>query len=152
LPKSSLTNDGAYSFDVSLIVESEKESIYDAIKILGFTEYKIIEKGKLISRALPCSEVNSYIYTQTCDEPEMYQKALLTFLEIIKEKKDDINFLKTKYNIYLKVFCQSDYAQMQFELLPEAFKAMYEIGLKCEFSILSWGEVCQGDGSVDTLP
>ena len=141
MPKSLLTNDGTYSFDISLIVESENESMDDVIKILGFSEYKIIEKGKSFSKVLPCSEVNSYIYTQPCDESEKYQEVFFSFLKKIKEKRDEIDLLKTRYDIYLKVFYQSDYAQMQFKLLPEMFEVMCEIGLECKFSIFSWGEV-----------
>ncbi len=134
-----MNNDETYSFDISLVVVSEK-SIDEVVNILKFEEFSLIHKGDRMSRVLSPAEENIYSYTQKCDSVSEYQTSLLRFLNTLLEKKKELVFLKTKYDVYVKIFYQSDYAQMQFELPTEFFQIMHKLDLKCKVSLLSWGE------------
>ena len=122
-----------------------------------FKKYKtkFIKKGtKTSASALPC-DADFFQYFSRCEyvrdlslneqvynEKETgFRAELSCFLEDVLDHKFLIDKMNNGAECTIRIAIQSDEAQLYFEMFPEHIRLLSEIGLKCEFSVLSWGMV-----------
>lgn len=79
-------------------------------------------------------------------DEKMYGKynpneTLIILLNKLIENKNFLKDLSKKACIYIKCYVQSDYAQVNYMLSPNALNKIAQLGLGLQISILSWGGV-----------
>lgn len=97
-------------------------------------------KGELLNKLPPIvSEEDCWLYEielhdNTGTDPRMH--ALLSALET---SHDALAALRAKNEVILRLYVQSDYAQIFYRLMPDTLSSLARIGLPLEVSMVSWG-------------
>lgn len=100
---------------------------------------KIIE-GEEISKVLGKNKFDLISFDKAIDEENRIPNDVLEeLLDLILSSKKYVRELQKKYDVFVKCFMQSDYAQMSYRLSPTVIKKLAELNIDFEISILSWG-------------
>lgn len=143
-------------FKFTLGIKGELSEFADKFAQFSEFETKFTKKGtKISASAVPC-DTDIFQYFSSCEymrdlslNEQEYQgqeigfnAELRRFLEEVYVHKPLIDEMKKSgADCYIRVAIQSDEAQIFFEMFPEHILLLAKIGLKLEFSILSWGMV-----------
>ena len=102
---------------------------------------RTLRKGEAINR-LPLIEATADEWTHSISltAPETTDAGLNQLLAHLTERKAVLAQLQEKYNVELRMYVQSDYAQMAYSLMPETLAKLAELALPLSISSLSWGE------------
>lgn len=121
---------------VSLIIKGEITE--DQVRELTFLSrsgkisFRI--KGEIISRVVPPLDRNVFTFTfDLCSEDDISR-----FISIINDLNTDK--LKENNDVKLRLFLQSDNAQVYFLLPQDVIQAVAGLNIDMEISVLSWGE------------
>lgn len=151
-----LENKLQLGFKFTLGIKGELSEFADKFAQFSKFETKFTKKGTKIFASAEPSNTDIFQYFTCCEymrdlslNEQEYQgqeiefnMKLCRFLEEILVHKPLIDEMKKSgAECYLRLAIQSDEAQIFFELLPEHTLLLSKIGLKLEFSILSWGMV-----------
>lgn len=125
------------NFKISLIIQGSTIDINELCFLENYGEIKLYKKGECISCVTPPLESDCFKFTYKFKEN--LDKSVEEFYEIIKS----INLKKFKESdLKLRFYIQSYDAQIMFSLSNKSINMLSELGINIEFSILSWGEVC----------
>lgn len=131
-----MTTHGLCSYNVRFIMNGniEETEKLDFMKKYGKVSFH--RKGDVISRAAPPVEEDTFCFEYSLlDDPE---QRLTEFSSIIK-MIDLSSFGNNK--CYLRIFLQSDNAQMGCSFSKKMIKILSDLNMELYISILSWGEV-----------
>lgn len=98
-------------------------------------------KGEVKSKVIGPSQFDSWVFEQKFESSDEIAKTLDKLLAVIHPHKGYINVLSDTFDVIIKFFVQSNFAQIGVALPPYLIKKIAEINVKIEISVLSWGEV-----------
>lgn len=126
----------------SLIVEGNGLPIADISKALELEPTRVIHQGDVLNR-LPLIEAaaDEWTYTMTLSSPDGVDTQLNHLLAQLILHQDAMADLARDWKFTLRLFVQSDYAQIAYRLMPETLQRLVALGLPLDVSSLSWGEV-----------
>lgn len=126
----------------SLIVEGDGLPVEKIGPALGLEPTRIIHKGDVLNR-LPLIEAatDEWTYTVPLDNPEGVDTQLNHLLAELILHQEELAELAKEWTFTLRLFVQSDYAQIAYRLMPETLQRLVAVGLPLDVSSLSWGEV-----------
>ena len=125
----------------SLIIKGDELEFDEIEKNLGLEASKKFQKGKINSNIIGKIEFDLIRFDERLIENQTLNETLKHLLKKIMEREQFIKLMHKKYDIVLNCYIQSDYAQMRFEISPDVLAKICQLGIKLEFSILSWGGV-----------
>ncbi|MDO5154746.1 MAG: hypothetical protein Q4D51_02170 [Eubacteriales bacterium] len=121
---------------ISLIVEGDNISIDNLDMLIGITHSVYKRKGESASKIMDVLEHDIVQYTENIDEATVD----LTIYEFCRKVSKRITEVDKEYICNMRIYIQSDYAQIYWKLRKETIGALHSCNVDCEFSILSWGE------------
>ena len=126
----------------SLIIEGDALPIGAIGEQLELEPTRIIHKGDTLNR-LPLIEATAdeWTYTVPLTDPEGVDTQLNHQLAHLILHQEKLAELAQKWKITLRLYVQSDYAQIAYRLMPETLQRLVALGLPLDVSSLSWGEV-----------
>ena len=126
----------------SLMIQGDQLPVDDIERGLGLKATRLIRKGEVLNR-LPLIEAteDEWLYVVPLTAHHGTDTELNTLLALLMEKHDVMMQLKSAYQVSLRLYVQSDYAQMAYQLMPETLAKIVATGLPLDVSSLSWGEV-----------
>ena len=126
----------------SLIVQGDGLDVDRIESSLGLKATRMIRKGEELNRLpLVVAPEDEWVYAISLTEPEGTDGEWNALLSRLQERREQLNALKQTYQVTLRMYVQSDYAQMAYQLMPETMEKVVAIGLPLNVSSLSWGEV-----------
>ena len=126
----------------SLIVQGDGLDVNRIESSLGLKATRMIRKGEELNRLpLVVAPEDEWVYAISLTEPEGTDGEWNALLSRLQERREQLNALKQTYQVTLRMYVQSDYAQMAYQLMPETMEKGVAIGLPLNVSSLSWGEM-----------
>ena len=126
----------------SLIVQGDGLDVDRIESGLGLKATRMIRKGEELNRLpLVVAPEDEWVYVISLTEPEGADGEWNALLARLQERREQLYALKQSYQVTLRMYVQSDYAQMAYQLMPETMEKVVAIGLPLNVSSLSWGEV-----------
>lgn len=126
----------------SLIVQGDGLDVNRIESSLGLKATRMIRKGEELNRLpLVVAPEDEWVYAISLTEPEGADGEWNALLSRLQERREQLTALKQNYQVTLRMYVQSDYAQMAYQLMPETMEKVVAIGLPLNVSSLSWGEV-----------
>lgn len=126
----------------SLIVEGEGLPTEAIGKALELEPTRIIRKGDTLNR-LPLIQATAdeWTYTVPLTSPHGVDSQLNHLLAHLIMHQEALSDLGRDWKFTLRLFVQSDYAQIAYQLMPETLQRLVALGLPLDVSSVSWGEV-----------
>lgn len=126
---------------LALILTGKDVPMREAGELLDLKPTRVIRKGELINR-LPelRAETDEWVYAIQLCHPMDEEPAMNELLQHLSEHKSALASLSAQCDLTLRLYVQSDYAQMTYQLMPETLQSLVDVGLPLEVSSLSWGE------------
>ena len=126
----------------SLIVQGDGLDVNRIESSLGLKATRMIRKGEELNRLpLVVAPEDEWVYAISLTEPEGTDGEWNALLSRLQERREQLNALKQTYQVTLRMYVQSDYAQMAYQLMPETMEKVVALGLPLNVSSLSWGEI-----------
>lgn len=127
----------------SLILTGADLPAEEIESLLKIPPTRIIRKGDVLNRLpLMVAESDEWAHTISLTNAESTDTALNDLLaQIILHTADLKAFADRGMSVRLRMFVQSDYAQMTYRLMPETLSRLVATGLPLEVSSMSWGEI-----------
>lgn len=109
---------------------------------LGLKATRIIRRGEVLNR-LPLIEatMDEWVHSIPLTEPNGTDANLNALLSQLESKLAALRKLAETYQVTLRLYNQSDYAQIAYCLMPETLQRLVSLGMPLSVSSLSWGEV-----------
>ena len=127
----------------SLIIRGDA-LLFDELQAqLGLTgEIRTVRKGEELNRLpLIIAPEDELVYTIPLTEPEGEDPGLTELLTHLAARKDIMDQLTAAYRVNLRMYVQSDRAQIAYRLMPETLAKLVATGLPLDVTSLSWGEI-----------
>ena len=126
----------------SLIIHGESLPMEEIEAGLGLRATRVIRKGEVLNR-LPLIEApaDEWVYTVPLTEPEGTDVEWNSLLSHLESRADALAALRESCTVTLRLYIQSDYAQIAYRLSPETMGKLVALGMPLSISSLSWGEV-----------
>lgn len=126
----------------SLIVEGDNLPIDEIGAKLELQPTRIIHKGDTLNRLpLIVAPADEWTFTMPLTDPEGLDSQLNHVLAQLILHQDELANMAQNWKCTLRLFVQSDYAQIAYRLMPETLQRLVAIGLPLDVSSVSWGEV-----------
>ena len=122
--------------NISLIIKGEvTDNHFNNLNFLSTVgKIRFRSKGETISRVVPPLDTNVFTFTfDLHNESDMFN-----FISIINEL--NLDKLKENNDVKLRIFLQSNNAQVYLPLSRNVIQAIANLNIDMEISILSWGE------------
>lgn len=127
----------------SLVMEGNDLPAAEIEQKLGIKATRVIRKGDVLNRLpLMTAENDEWAHTIELTNAESTDTALNDLLaQIIVHTGELKVFAERGIKVQLRMYVQSDYAQMSYRLMPETLSRLVATGLPLEVSSMSWGEL-----------
>lgn len=127
----------------SLILEGNDLPAADIEKALNIQPTHIVRKGDVLNKLpLMIAECDEWGHTIDLTNSQNTDTALNDLLaQIILHTGELKGFAEQGISVKLRLYVQSDYAQMSYRLMPETLSRLVATGLPLEVSSMSWGEI-----------
>ena len=126
----------------SLIVQGDGLDVAMIESRLGLKATRMIRKGEELNRLpLVVAPQDEWVHAISLTEPEGADGEWNELLARLLEHREQLHALRDTYQVTLRMYVQSDYAQMAYQLMPETMEKVVAIDLPLNVSSLSWGEV-----------
>ena len=127
----------------SLVMEGNNLPAAEIEQKLGIKATRVIRKGDVLNRLpLMTAETDEWAHTIELTNAESTDTALNDLLaQIIVHTGELKAFAERGIKVQLRMYVQSDYAQMSYRLMPETLSRLVATGLPLEVSSMSWGEL-----------
>ena len=106
-------------------------------------------KGELLNKLPPIvSEEDCWLHEIELSDNEGSDSRMHALLSALEAASDVLAALRAKHEVTLRLYVQSDYAQIFYRLMPDTLSRLARIGLPLEVSMVSWGGLrfAPGDG------
>ena len=125
----------------SLLLQGDELAMEQIEAALELKATRTLRKGDVINR-LPLIEASADEWTHSISltTPEAADAGLNQLLAHLTARKAVLAQLQERYHVALRLYVQSDYAQMTYSLMPETLQKLAELALPLSISSLSWGE------------
>ena len=125
----------------SLILRGDELPMEQVEALLGLKATRTLHKGDVINR-LPQieAETDEWMHTISLTNHEGADAGLNALLTHLTQHTEGLKSLQEKFHVELRLYVQSDYAQMAYSLMPETLHKLAELTLPLSVSSLSWGE------------
>lgn len=101
-----------------------------------------VRKGEELNRLpLIIAPEDELVYTIPLTEPEGEDPGLTELLGQLAARKDVLDKINDAYRVNLRMYVQSDRAQIAYRLMPETLAKLVATGLPLDVTSLSWGEI-----------
>ena len=109
---------------------------------LGMKATKIIRTGDIINK-LPqmIAGEDEWVYRVDLESPQGRDEIMKGLLENLEACREQLESVKQYGEVRLRLYVQSDYAQMAYCLMPETLSDLAALGLPLDVSSISWGEI-----------
>lgn len=126
----------------SLIIHGDGLSVENIESNLGLKATRMIRRGEVLNR-LPLIEApaDEWVYTVSLTDPEGTDAEWNSLLSHLTSRKEALAALRESCSVTLRLYVQSDYAQIAYCLSPETMGKLVALGMPLSISSLSWGEV-----------
>ena len=84
---------------------------------------------------------DEWVYTVPLTDPEGTDAEWNSLLSHLTSRKEALAALRESCSVTLRLYVQSDYAQIAYCLSPETMGKLVALGMPLSISSLSWGEV-----------
>lgn len=127
----------------SLILEGDDMPLEMIEKKLKLAPTRIIKKGEVLNRKpLMVAESDEWTHTISLSDSHDTDAEMNKMLARVILCHDVLAELAAGgVKIKLRLYVQSDYAQMTYRLMPETLQRLVAAGLPLEVTSLSWGEL-----------
>ncbi len=127
--------------NISLIIKDNSLDFKEISNNFNLENITITRKGDIISNAFGEAKYDTWLYQLKIDVNENINDAFKRFIKSIANAKEFIKLIVLEHDICIKLYLQSDFAQIGFELSSDVINSIAGLNLKLELSILSWGGV-----------
>ena len=126
----------------SLIIHGDGLSVENIESNLGLKATRMIRRGEVLNR-LPLIEApaDEWVYTVSLTDPEGTDAEWNSLLSHLTSRKEALAALRESCSVTLRLYVQSDYAQIAYCLSPETMGKLVALGMPLSISSLSWGEM-----------
>lgn len=126
----------------SLILRGDTIPVARVEQLLALAATRVVRKGEVLNR-LPeiVADTDEWVYSISLTTPEGADAELNSLLQHLESHAEAIHTLRETYQVELRMYVQSDYAQIAYCLMPETLRKLVAIGLPLGVSSLSWGEI-----------
>lgn len=126
----------------SILLHGDNLPVDKIESTLGLQATRMIHKGDILNR-LPLIEAptDEWVHSISMTEPDGADADLNALLTQLGGRMDALRALEHDFQVTLRMYIQSDYAQIAYCLMPETLKRLVALGLPLSVSSLSWGEV-----------
>ena len=137
-----MKSSGVLEHRFSFIIEGEGLPVEEIGGMVGLKPTKVIRQGDVINR-LPeiVAEADEWVHTVDLSAPDGVDERLNALLAALMAHKAQLDVIKAQWKASLRLYVQSDYAQIAYSLMPETLQKLVAVGLPLEVSTLSWGIV-----------
>lgn len=125
----------------SLIIKGDDINIGQVGDKLELTPTRVVRKGEVMSSVVGPSPCASWSYDIHVSDDRPPYFAVDELLTILLPKRSFLEDLSQSHDVSLRLYIQSDLAQISFDLPIRVIRRLADMGLRVEFSILSWGGV-----------
>lgn len=126
----------------SLTIRGENLPVEQIEAGLKVKATRLIRKGDELNRLpLIVAEADEWQYAVALTAHHGKDAGLNDLLTLINDKAELLAPMKENGQVSLRLYVQSDYAQMAYQLMPETLAKIVATGLPLDVSSLSWGEV-----------
>lgn len=126
----------------SLIIQGDELPVEAIEQQLALANTRLIRKGEVLSR-LPLieAETDEWLYAIDLTDPTGTDAHLAQLLKHLEDHKAALGALADSHQVTLRLYVQSDYAQMAYRLMPETLQRIAALNLPLSISSLSWGQL-----------
>ena len=127
----------------SLVLEGTELPVEEIGRKLNLQPTRVIRKGDVLNRLpLMVAEQDEWAHTIDLTNAENTDTALNDLLaQLIVNAAALRAFAESGMSVKLRLYVQSDYAQMSYRLMPETLSRLVATGLPLEVTSTSWGEI-----------
>ena len=125
----------------ALLLTGQDLPIAEAEALLGLRPTRIVRAGEIINQVPEVrAEHDEWVCAIPLHHPMSGEPALDALLRALGEHKAGLESLSGRCQVSLRLYVQSDYAQVNYILTAGTLGLLAELGLPLEVSTLSWGE------------
>lgn len=126
----------------SLIFRGEKLDFDGITAQIALTPTATVRRGEVLNR-LPRIEAqeDEWMYAIPLTTPEGADAELNALLTHVASRREEIAALASAAQVTMRLYVQSDRAQIAYRLMPETLRKLVETGLPLDLTSLSWGEI-----------
>lgn len=115
---------------------------YDEIRDkIGVEPSRTVRKGEIKSRVIGASQCDIWIFEKKFKNSDEVANKLDELLLEIEPCEGYVKTLVNAYNVVIRFYIQSDFAQIGVSLPPELIQKLANLNIKMEISVFSWGGV-----------
>lgn len=131
---------GFISGSCSLVIRGEYLNNIDIAEELGISPTNLTLKGQYINNTKYKAPKDVWTYEVKLEDKDTPNTVVNNLVLKLKSAKKHLNHTLFE-DISIRLYLQSDMAQMYFEILPSVLVELAELNIRFEVSILSWGGV-----------
>ncbi len=125
---------------LSLMISGEQLDFEAISRDLALQSTDTRTKGELLNKLPPIvSEEDCWLYEIELADNEGLDPRMHALLEALERATGALDALRVRHAVSLRLYVQSDYAQIFYRLMPDTLRRLAAIGLPLEVSVLSWG-------------
>lgn len=125
----------------TLKISGEKIDFREIESQIGVKATRIMRKGEIVSRVNGPSQRDFCIFERCFADQGEINRASDELLSLLKPHAEYIKGLANDLDITIKLYIQSEYAQIGILLPHGTISKLAEMAFDIELSILSWGNV-----------
>ena len=126
-------------FHCSIIVRTNR-SLLDITKELKAKPTQFNRKGEKLSKYIDPLETNVWIFEHIYRDYSSINDALESFFSEYSNLCETIKTSIYKDEMCIRLYVQSDYAQIVYVISTETLRKVSSLGISVEFSVFSWGK------------
>lgn len=126
---------------LSFIIKNIKLDFDEISDRLKLQPTKIVRNGESLSKVVEESQNDIWIYEVKSKENSNTNAIFEKLLNDISPSIDNIKLLSGLHSIYLRLYVQSDYAQIRMDISKNVIQKLSDLNIRLEISVLSWGGV-----------
>ena len=97
-------------------------------------------KGELLNKLPPIvSEEDCWLHEVQLSDQKGLDPRMHALLSALEAASEALTALRAEHEVILRLYLQSDYAQIFYRLMPDTLSRLARIGLPLEVSMVSWG-------------
>ncbi len=125
---------------LSLMISGENLDFEAISRDLSLQSTDTRTKGELLNKLPPIvSQEDCWLYEIPLADNEGLDPRMHALLQTLEQATSALQALRRQSEVTLRLYVQSDYAQIFYRLMPDTLSRLAAIGLPLEVSVLSWG-------------